>query len=97
MLNLFLGIIRMKKSQPIRMCIACRSRHPQNTLIRIKQEGKDIVAFDGKGRSFYLCRVCCVNEKKIKGLTKRFKQDEERFRELLKKLTIEVNSCEKSH
>jgi len=77
----------MKKSQPTRMCITCRSRHPQNSLIRLKQEGKDIVAFDGQGRSFYLCPVCAVNEKKIKGLIKRFQQNEERFVTLLKELT----------
>ena len=76
----------MKKSQPIRMCISCRSRHPQNSLIRLKQEGQDVIAFDGKGRSFYLCDLCVINEKKIKGLTKRFKQDEERFVKLLKEL-----------
>ncbi len=76
----------MKKSQPIRMCISCRSRHPQNSLIRLKQEGQDVIAFDGKGRSFYLCNLCVKNEKKIKGLTKRFKQDEERFVKLLKEL-----------
>ena len=76
----------MKKSQPIRMCISCRSRHPQNSLIRLKQEGQNVIAFDGKGRSFYLCDLCAENEKKIKGLTKRFKQDEERFVKLLKEL-----------
>lgn len=76
----------MKKSQPIRMCIACRSRNPQNTLIRLKQSGKEIVAFDGQGRSFYVCRICMENEKKIKGLVKRFKQDEEHFTKLLKEL-----------
>ncbi len=76
----------MKKSQPIRMCIACRSRHPQNTLIRLTLQGKEVIAFNGKGRSFYLCDSCSQNEKKIKGLTKRFKQDEERFVKLLKEL-----------
>ena len=76
----------MKKSQPIRMCISCRDRHPQKSLIRLKLEGKDVVAFDGKGRSFYLCAVCSKNEKKIKGLVKRFKQDEEQFTKLLKEL-----------
>jgi predicted RNA-binding protein YlxR (DUF448 family) len=76
----------MKKSQPIRMCISCRDRHPQKSLIRLKLEGKDVVAFDGKGRSFYLCESCSKNEKKIKGLTKRFKQDKERFVKLLKEL-----------
>jgi predicted RNA-binding protein YlxR (DUF448 family) len=77
----------MKKSQPIRMCISCRSRHPQKSLIRLKQEGQEVIEFDGKGRSFYLCDVCSNNEKKIKGLMKRFKQDEERFIKLLKMLT----------
>jgi len=76
----------MKKSQPIRMCIACRSRHPQNTLIRLKLSGKEVVAFDGLGRSFYLCDVCVKNEKKVKGLVKRFKQDTECFTKLLKEL-----------
>ncbi len=76
----------MKKTQPIRMCIACRSRYPQNSLIRLKLDGNDIVAYNGRGRSFYLCAVCSVNEKKIKGLTKRFKQNEERFVKLLKEL-----------
>ena len=76
----------MKKTEPIRMCIACRSRYPQNTLIRLRQDGDTILAFDGKGRSFYLCVDCVKNEKKVKGLVKRFKQNEERFTKLLKEL-----------
>jgi predicted RNA-binding protein YlxR (DUF448 family) len=89
--NLFLGIIRMKKSQPTRMCIACRSKHPRSTLVRLKQNGKEVVAFDGKGRSFYLCTSCCNDERKCKGLTKRFKQNatvqsEEQFVKFLKML-----------
>ncbi len=86
----------MKKSQPIRMCIACRSKHPQNTLIRLKQEGKDVIASDGKGRSFYLCDICSTNEKKIKGLVKRFKQNESQFIALIKMLALKVNACDKS-
>ena len=77
----------MKKSQPIRMCIACRSRHPQNTLIRLKLSGKEVVAFDGFGRSFYLCDECVKNEKKVKGLVKRFKQDSEQLIKILTGLT----------
>ncbi|DAB40246.1 MAG TPA: hypothetical protein CFH81_08605 [Sulfurovum sp. UBA12169] len=76
----------MKKSQPIRMCIACRSRFPQKDLIRLKQAEEGFVAYDNEGRSFYLCDECSVNEKKIKGLIKRFKQEEERFIKLLKEL-----------
>jgi predicted RNA-binding protein YlxR (DUF448 family) len=78
----------MKTSQPIRMCIACRSRHPQNTLIRLKQSGKEVIAFDGLGRSFYLCDTCVKNEKKVRGLVKRFKQDSEQFTKLLTGLTL---------
>ncbi|HIQ27397.1 MAG TPA: DUF448 domain-containing protein [Sulfurovum sp.] len=76
----------MKKSQPIRMCITCRNRHPQNTLIRLRLSAKEVVAYDGTGRSFYLCNDCVNNEKKIKGLTKRFKQEKECFLKLLKEL-----------
>jgi len=83
----------MKNSQPTRMCITCRSRHPQNTLIRLKQEEDEIVAYDGKGRSFYLCDVCVNNDKKINGLVKRFKQDKERFIKLLKELSNDLNTC----
>ena len=68
------------------MCIASRNRYPQNSLIRLRQVESDVVISDGKGRSFYLCDTCSTNEKKIKGLVKRFKQDKERFIKLLKEL-----------
>ncbi len=76
----------MKKLQPIRMCITCRSRHPQKSLIRLKLEDESIVAFNAKGRSFYLCDICSINEKKIKGLAKRFKQNKECLVKFLKEL-----------
>jgi predicted RNA-binding protein YlxR (DUF448 family) len=76
----------MEKSQPTRMCIACRSRHPQKSLIRLKQSGTNVIIYDGEGRSFYLCEACVKNEKKVKGLVKRFKQNQEQFTKLLKEL-----------
>ena len=83
----------MKKSQPkpIRMCIACRQRYPQSSLIRLKQEGNAVVASDGKGRSFYLCIECTKSEKKIRGLMKRFKQDDSYFTSLIKPLALHVD------
>jgi len=87
----------MKKSQPIRMCITCRSRHPQNTLIRLKLSGNIVLAFNGEGRSFYVCSTCVKNDKKVKGLAKRFKQELETFTKLLTELSPEVNSCDMSH
>ncbi|MDY0403039.1 DUF448 domain-containing protein [Sulfurovum sp.] len=76
----------MNKSQPIRMCISCRERQPQGSMLRLKMADNEIIAYDGSGRSFYLCDVCSKNQKKIKGLIKRFKQDEERFLKLLEEL-----------
>jgi len=65
------------------MCIACRSRYPQKSLIRLKQDGKEIVAFDGTGRSIYLCKECVNDEKKCKGLARRFRQDQAQLTRLL--------------
>lgn len=69
------------------MCIICRSRQAQDSLFRLKLEGREVVAYDGKGRSFYLCEDCSKNEKKIRGLVKRFGIEEERLRKLLEELS----------
>jgi len=49
----------------------------------LKFEGKDVVVYNGYGRSIYLCDTCSQNKKKLKGLVKRFRLDEERFIKLL--------------
>jgi len=72
------------KSNPIRMCIACRSRLEQRDMLRLQQLESKIVAYQGYGRSFYICSECINDSKKIKGLTKRFKQNEELFVKFLK-------------
>ena len=79
----------MQKNEPIRMCIACRVRQLQKELIRLQQSRDNIFPYSGKGRSFYLCRICSQNEKKVKGLIKRFRlstDDSERFVKYLKEL-----------
>jgi len=79
----------MQKNEPIRMCIACRERDLQKNLIRLQQDNNTISPYTGKGRSFYLCSICSKNEKKIKGLVKRFRlstNDSERFVKYLKEL-----------
>jgi predicted RNA-binding protein YlxR (DUF448 family) len=79
----------MQKNEPIRMCIACRERDLQKNLIRLQQDNNTIFPYTGQGRSFYLCSICSKNEKKIKGLVKRFRlstDDSERFVKYLKEL-----------
>ncbi len=55
-------------------------------MARLQQDSNQVIKYPGHGRSFYLCQDCINNTKKIKGLTKRFKQDEERFVKFLKEL-----------
>jgi len=79
----------MQKNEPIRMCIACRVRQLQKKLIRLQQYNNGIFPFSGRGRSFYLCSICSKNEKKVKGLIKRFQlstDNSERFVKYLKEL-----------
>ncbi len=79
----------MQRNEPIRMCIACRVRGLQKELIRLQQSKDNIYPYSGRGRSFYLCRICSKNEKKVKGLIKRFRlsnNDSERFVKYLKEL-----------
>jgi len=74
----------LQKSKPIRMCIACRSRNEQDSMLRLQYIEDKVISYRGYGRSFYICVSCTCNPKKIKGLTKRFKQDEELFVKFLK-------------
>jgi len=76
-----------KMKEPIRMCLSCRQRYTQKSMIRLQQYANQVIKYQGYGRSFYLCMDCIENRKKIKNVTKRLKQDEERFVTLLKELT----------
>jgi len=79
----------MRKNEPVRMCIACRGRELQRKLLRLQEKNSNIFPYPGHGRSIYLCDACRENEKKIKGLIKRFRlssEDSEQFVKHLKEL-----------
>jgi len=69
----------MSKPIKIRMCIVCRQRFAQDSLIRLKfnKEAKKITAYDRKGRSFYICKECIKGTKIIKVLIKNFHYSKE--------------------
>jgi len=46
------------KKKPIRMCIICRGRYEQNTLIRFQLHNGKLVEFTKVGRSSYICLDC---------------------------------------
>jgi len=54
-----------KFNQPQRMCVACRQRDTQSNLLRLRCENSQLSLFKGIGRSFYICKVCLDNEKKV--------------------------------
>jgi len=51
--------------KPIRMCISCRVKLNQNSLIRLQCIDKKLSQFTGTGRSFYLCQSCCEDTKRV--------------------------------
>ena len=54
-----------KFHQPIRMCISCRGRYQQKLLVRLQYIDDSLEAFTKSGRSFYICKVCLDDDKKI--------------------------------
>lgn len=61
--------------EPTRMCVACRSRKMQRTLLRLYIKDGLVVGSLGcasSGRSFYLCSECAACEKKITKALSRF-------------------------
>ncbi|QCD44303.1 DUF448 domain-containing protein [Campylobacter mucosalis] len=55
----------MRKSNPIRTCVVCRAKLPQQQLSRYRLKGDDIECGKGFGRSFYICDECLKKDEKI--------------------------------
>jgi len=51
--------------QPTRMCISCRKREAQKNLIRLQCKDGSLEVYKMNGRSFYLCKNCIKEEKKV--------------------------------
>ena len=61
------------KTQPVRMCILCRSRKAQSELLRLQCEEKKLKRFTGIGRSFYLCPLCAEDKRLDRALARQCK------------------------
>ena len=56
----------MKNShKPIRMCVSCRKRESQDSLVRLRCNEGSLEVYNMSGRSFYLCKDCINEEKKV--------------------------------
>jgi predicted RNA-binding protein YlxR (DUF448 family) len=54
-----------KFHQPIRMCVSCRKRDLQHSLLKLQCIDGVLEASLINGRSFYLCKNCINEEKKV--------------------------------
>ena len=52
-------------NKPIRMCVSCRQRALQDNFLRLHCENGEVKAYKGFGRSFYLCKICLDDEKRL--------------------------------
>jgi predicted RNA-binding protein YlxR (DUF448 family) len=53
-----------QKYQPTRMCVACREKSAQKSLLRLQCKEGELKSFSGVGRSFYICQKCLDDDKK---------------------------------
>jgi len=74
------------------MCILCRTRLAQDSLLRLQCHEKQLVRFTGSGRSFYLCEPCRKEEKKLqKALSRQCRSGEAHaFLNQLKEIIADV-------
>jgi predicted RNA-binding protein YlxR (DUF448 family) len=73
------------------MCISCREREQQNNLLRLQCVDGMLKQFGSTGRSFYLCKICLIDEKKvIKSLMRKCRSgDKEKFTNKLKEIIVD--------
>ena len=63
-------------NKPVRMCVQCRVRATQNTLLRLQCSNKNLTVFSGEGRSFYLCEDCFEHKNIARTLARMCKSGE---------------------
>lgn len=73
-------------SKPIRMCIVCKNREAQNSLIRLQCINKKLIKYSGVGRSFYICKNCIDNKRLFKVLSYKCRVEALELRKNLKEI-----------
>lgn len=53
-----------------RMCVCCRKKFLQSTMMRLCIKDEKIEVFCGLGRSFYLCKDCADKPKNLERILK---------------------------
>jgi len=72
--------------QPIRMCINCRKRIEQKSLFRFQCNNGELIPYQNKGRSFYICKECLKRDSTLKKIIKLCGNSKYRKEILLRKM-----------
>ena len=77
-----------KFHKPVRMCASCRERDTQDKLFRLQCLEGLLLKYSGVGRSFYICKNCLSQEKKLlKAIMRQCKSGEkDKFTSRLKEI-----------
>ncbi len=80
-----------KYKEPIRMCVICRERFPQSSLLRLQCQNRSIISFSGNGRSFYFCNNCFDTKSTARALARQCKTNATQILlQQLKEIIIDV-------
>ena len=63
----------------IRSCVVCRIKMAQKLLTRLQCNEKKLIAFSGKGRSFYICDSCLDNDSKLEKALYRYCKNKDEY------------------
>jgi predicted RNA-binding protein YlxR (DUF448 family) len=73
-------------SNPIRMCIGCKDKFYQKELLRLQCKDKKLSFWTQYGRSFYICKNCLNDNKKLsKAIYRQCKNKDINYLEEIKK------------
>ncbi|WP_299549070.1 DUF448 domain-containing protein [uncultured Helicobacter sp.] len=76
-------------SSPVRMCVVCRGRFPQDSLFRLQYQNSKLQVFEGVGRSFYVCQSC-QNAPKLNDHIIRVCRLDKKHKEIIKSALKEI-------
>jgi predicted RNA-binding protein YlxR (DUF448 family) len=83
------------KHKPHRMCIVCKGRYLQSSLVRLQPLDKMLHRFSGIGRSFYLCQECLSLDKTDKIISSKYRLDKNIVRNQIKEILFEYKNKSK--
>jgi predicted RNA-binding protein YlxR (DUF448 family) len=85
----------IQEKKPTRMCIICKGRYLQTSLIRLQLSSDTLTRYSGMGRSFYICPDCMERDKTHKIVASKYRLEKEATHEKIKEILFEYKNKSK--